>query len=85
MSRYDQMVIEAGDEVMVSGPCHVTGKQYSVTVSRDGYYAWRQGRLIQDALPNVSKEDREFLISGTSPEGWREMFGSDESEDDEDM
>lgn len=29
---------------------------------------------IQVALPNVPKEQREFILSGTSPEGWNRMF-----------
>jgi hypothetical protein len=37
-------------------------------------------------FPNWAKEDREFLISGTSPEGWEMLFGytqdSDEEEND---
>ncbi len=58
-----------------TGPCVVTGKPYSVTVPADGLYRYRQGAYIQDAFPNLSKEDREFLISGMSPEGWKSAFG----------
>lgn len=58
-----------------TGPCFVTGKPYSVTVPAEELFAYRQGKYIQDAMPSVSKEDREFLISGTSPDGWRQLFG----------
>ena len=65
--------------VTLSGPCIVTKKEYSVTVPEVGYRQWATGNaLIQEALPDVSKDDREFLISGTSPEGWTLMFGEDE-------
>lgn len=65
--------------VTLSGPCIVTKKEYSVTVPEVGYRQWATGNaLIQKALPSVSKDDREFLISGTSPEGWNAMFGEDE-------
>lgn len=68
-----------GDKVTVTGNCLVTGEEYSVTVPRHGYLRWRNGTLAQDAFPTVSLNDREFLISGTSPRGWEEMFGGEEA------
>lgn len=39
------------------------------------YEEWLiSGKYIQDAMPNTSADDREFLISGTTPEEWDEMF-----------
>jgi hypothetical protein len=32
------------------------------------------GELIQNIVPNLSKEDREFLISGITPEEWELAF-----------
>ena len=64
------------------GPCIVTGKQVSVTVPADGLYRYRQGELIQTAFPTLSAEDREFLISGMSAEGWEKTFGVDEDDED---
>ena len=62
----------------VTGTCGVTQKPYSVQVPKEniqGYIKWRNREMkIQDALPNMSRDDREFLISGTSPEGWKIMF-----------
>jgi hypothetical protein len=29
-------------------------------------------------MPNLSADDREFLMTGTTPEEWDEMFGDDE-------
>ena len=31
--------------------------------------------LVQDAFPNLDKEQREFLISGITPDEWNETFG----------
>jgi len=36
--------------------------------------------LIQDVLPDLSDDQREFLLSGSTPEEWDEMFGDDEDE-----
>ncbi len=36
------------------------------------------GLLIQDALPHLSADDREYLITGSTPEEWDEAFGGEE-------
>jgi hypothetical protein len=36
--------------------------------------AWDGGRCIQDVMPDVSKEDREFLMTGYTPEDWAIIF-----------
>ena len=36
---------------------------------------WRGGALIQDAMPSLSKEEREFLITGITPTMWERVFG----------
>ena len=45
--------------------------------------AWESGELIQDAMPNVSHEDREFIMTGIVPTEWGEAFP--EFLDDEDI
>ena len=66
---------EADGRVRLSGRCIVTGEEYSVVVSMDGFVAYfARGRQIAEAFPELPREEREFLISGTSPEGWRRLF-----------
>ena len=36
---------------------------------------WRNGALIQDAMPQLDADQREFLISGITPAEWNEAFG----------
>ena len=57
-----------------TGPCVVTGKPYSVTVLGHELYAYRQGAKLQDAFVSLSAEDREFLLTGVSPEGWKILY-----------
>tara|TARA_R100000008_G_C3584409_1_gene171060 strand:+ start:1905 stop:2105 length:201 start_codon:yes stop_codon:yes gene_type:complete len=38
---------------------------------------WESGTLIQDAMPNVSANDREFLKTGVTPQEWINTFGSE--------
>ena len=75
--RLDKKVTlnEAGDIATVIGNCKFTGEEYSVSVSVSGLQEWLDGVHIQNALPEVSAEDREFIISGISPNGWKQVFG----------
>ena len=43
-----------------------------VTDAQIEYYA--AGGLIQDAFPNLSADDREFIKTGITAESWDEMF-----------
>lgn len=48
--------------------------------------AWRGGHaLIQDALPQLSQADREFLITGTTPEEWDAAFPEEDPEQADDV
>lgn len=63
-----------------TGPCVLTKKPYSVTVKGSELYAYRKGEYIQIAFKSLSAGDREFLISGYSPEGWAIAFPPEEDE-----
>jgi hypothetical protein len=68
--------VEADGCVRLSGPCVVTGKEYSVVVPLEGVIAYfKLGANVTSAFPDLPREEREFLISGTSPEGWIQLFG----------
>jgi hypothetical protein len=46
------------------------------------YEAWKySGQFIQDYFPNLSADDREFLLTGVTPEEWNELFPPDEDYD----
>ena len=40
--------------------------------------AWNNGMLIQDACPDLTDEEREFIMTGVSPEEWKAAFGEEE-------
>ena len=46
-----------------------------IEVPGKALWLYRQGALIQDAMPMVSINDREFLVSGICPSCWDKMFG----------
>lgn len=49
-----------------------------IPVTNEQLEDWRAGTHIQNAMPNISADDREFLMTGTTPEEWEEIFGKDE-------
>lgn len=45
-----------------------------IPVTEEQLERWRAGTLIQDAMPNISPGDREFIKTGITPEEWEEAF-----------
>ena len=56
-----------------------TGKMNTldVPVTEDQLERWRAGELIQNAMPDVSADDREFLMTGITPDSWAKTFGEE--------
>lgn len=74
--------INDGRLIRLSGFCRVTRQPYSVIVKPDDLKKYEEHEIpVQRAFPYLKAADREFLISGCSPTGWKELFGSDEEED----
>lgn len=47
-------------------------------VTLEEYSTWRCGELIQNAMPRLNADEREFIKTGITAEEWEEMFGSQE-------
>ena len=43
---------------------------------------WENGMNIQQAMPDLSAEEREFVKTGMTPTEWNELFGEEEDEED---
>lgn len=56
---------------MFSGVAHTL----DIPVTQEQLDDWRGGTLIQNAMPNLSPDDREFLMTGMTPDEWEEMMG----------
>jgi len=39
--------------------------------------SWEKGELIQDAMPNLTPDEREFIKTGVTPDEWDDIFGVD--------
>ena len=51
-----------------------------VEATNEQWAAYDRGELIQRALPHLTKEVREFMISGTTPEDWEKLFGDEDEQ-----
>jgi len=56
---------------MLTGKIH----EREINVTPEQLQKWHDGMLIQDAMPHLSADDREYLISGATPEEWDEAYG----------
>ena len=62
---------------MLIGACsQLSGKthQMEIDVSEKQIALWREGALIQDVMPNLTPDEREFIMTGIIPAEWNEMF-----------
>ena len=58
----------------------LTGKKRTLDlpITEEQLERWKGGELIQRAMPHLTVEQREFLITGSVQEEWDETFGEDE-------
>ena len=56
-------------------------RSMELDVTEQEFINWRNGELVQNAFPNLTASEREFIISGMTDEEWDEAFGSDDYED----
>jgi hypothetical protein len=51
---------------------HTSSMDIDVTLEQVA--SWEQGELVQNAMPNLSADEREFIMTGITPTEWDEMF-----------
>lgn len=67
-------------QVLVTMKSQLTGRVHTrqINVDEDALWAYLDGvdpRPVQVCFPHLAPEDREFLITGTTPEEWAECLG----------
>ena len=62
----------------------VSGKKNTLDldVTREQITDWEKGSLIQDAMPNLTPDEREFIKTGITSEEWSELMGDEEYSND---
>ena len=67
--------------MLVTRSCPVTGRinAMHIDVSAYAYCKWERGdAYIQEAMPELSDDEREFILSGLTSEAWDALFQEEE-------
>jgi hypothetical protein len=64
-------------DLRVACDCSMCGKRTIVWVNQQDLEDWVKGKLIQDAMPYLSADIRELLISKTCPDCWKSLWNED--------
>ena len=67
-------------KIMRVSPVTGVTNYMEINVTEEQLDEWRGGALIQNVLPHLTLDEREFLISGATPDDWENLFGSDDDE-----
>ena len=51
----------------------------SLPITEEQYTAWEQGTLVQVAMPHLSPDEREFVMTGITPTEWADNFGEEQT------
>ena len=56
-------------------------RELELDVTQEQIERWQNGELIQNVMPHLSVDEREFLISGMLPEEWDAYISDGEPEE----
>ena len=67
---------EPGGIVIITKHSPFTGKIHSmdIPVTQEQINKWQNGELIQKAMPNLTPDQREFIMTGITPTEWDSVF-----------
>lgn len=70
------------DPYVYTNSCYHCGTENIIRIDQEDYTLWKVHKTyVQIVFPELSKEHRELLISGTHPKCWTEIFGNEDQED----
>jgi outer membrane biogenesis lipoprotein LolB len=63
--------------MLITKRSQLTGETHTwdIPVTDDQIEDWINGRLIQDAMPHLTDDEREFMMTGITPKEWERAFG----------
>lgn len=59
---------------IVDARCDTCMSVFELDVDFYDYMAWKGGTFVQDAMPYLTADERELLISNTCGDCWDNMF-----------
>tara|TARA_R100000005_G_C4907499_1_gene146749 strand:- start:532 stop:735 length:204 start_codon:yes stop_codon:yes gene_type:complete len=67
--------------MQVTKKSQLTGVTRTIDIpnlTEDQVNAWMSGTVIQKAMPHISEDHREFLMTGITPAEWDQVFGDED-------
>lgn len=58
--------------------CRMCGEVHTIKVSEEAHENWIHGMYIQDAMPELTEDERELMISGICGKCFDELFSEEE-------
>lgn len=55
-----------------------TCRSVNINITKEQYNKWVSGMTIQVAMPNITADEREFIMSGITREEWDLYFPEEE-------
>jgi hypothetical protein len=49
-----------------------------IEVTQEQIALWESGTLIQNAMPHLTPDEREFIMTGITPDEWDNAFSDEE-------
>lgn len=62
--------------MLITKQSAITGiiRTLDLDVTEEQFKAWESGTMIQSAFPNLTPDQREFLLTGITDEEWNSMY-----------
>ncbi len=73
-AKYDWRDSQAEESYLVERDCRICRGASQITMSERQLQERIDKGLVQAIFPNVSREEREVLTTGTHPECWNALF-----------
>ena len=65
--------------MLITRKSEFTGKIHhkELNVTNAQIDAWKRGQVIQDAMPQLDADEREFIMTGITTEEWDDAWGGE--------
>ena len=62
--------------MLITRQSPISGQIYNleIDITMAQLNAWKNGALIQEAMPELSIDEREFIVTGIPPNEWDELM-----------
>lgn len=69
-------------QITRTSPVSGITRTLELSVTEAQLHAWSMGELAQNAFPQLTPDEREFIMSGITPDEWNAIHGTEDDEGD---